>query len=520
MVAYVGLLCILGGHHLVNAVSLGPKIRVNPALLVTMCTGATLSDYPPTASGRAASTKICEPPATLHSKCSNDAISTFANAAAGQCLYTFPDVNEDQSFPFFGVSVVKNDGTNFTTEVVKVLITAFYSNFALNPSACTGCTITEDPYPLPHASKVEIKGLATGVNELLSAALILPRRLENNLRMISPCISGSRCSGARASPIEVIDVVAALDGNPYPTYDVYNSSAFPTSAERFFVRIIPLNNAPNFDAGNPMKNFVACHDCIGLRSLEPDFGQYFAFEGSSATITISGLVARDDDIFEGCNTVTTCLGRQVSVTITTAVGVVRLNTLSDLNLQPTGSSTVLSFVGSMDASNAAIRSLLYNVIGPTTDAASPSRSFNTQKLNGVQEAVEVSVSDQGFSGQSGFANSSNIRFPITIVAMNQAPKVVPAPSLSNSLEGVTITISGPTFSDDDLQDVGFIMTFCKNTLIFLTHFQITLSTYAQREWSSNSTLKALRNLMSIHIYSPHGKMIIPTLRDVGVSVTG
>ena len=80
MVAYVGLLCILGGHHLVNAVSLGPKIRVNPALLVTMCTGATLSDYPPTASGRAAATKICEPPATLHSKCSNDAISTFVNA--------------------------------------------------------------------------------------------------------------------------------------------------------------------------------------------------------------------------------------------------------------------------------------------------------------------------------------------------------------------------------------------------------------------------------------------------------
>jgi hypothetical protein len=338
--------------------------------------------------------------------------------------------------------------------------------------------------------------------------------------MISPCISGSRCSGARASPIEVIDVVAALDGSPYPTYDVYNSSVFPTSAERFFVRIIPLNNAPNFDAGNPMKNFVACPDCIGLRSLEPDFGQYFTFEGSSATITISGLVARDDDFFEGCNTVTTCLGRQVSVTITTAVGAVRLNTLSDLNLQPTGSSTVLSFVGSMDASNAAIRSLLYNVIGPTTDAASPSRSFNTQKLNGIQEAVDLSVSDQGFSGQSGFANSSNIRFPITIVAMNQAPKVVPAPSLSNSLEGVTITISGPTFSDDDLQDVGFITTLCKRILSFLTRFQITLSTYAQREWSSNSTLKALRNLMSILIYSPYGKMIIPTLRDVEVSVTG
>jgi hypothetical protein len=51
-------------------------------------------------------------------------------------------------------------------------------------------------------------------------------------------------------------------------------------------------------------------------------------------------------------------------------------------------------------------------------------------------------------------------------------------------------------------------------------FQITLSTYAQREWYSSFTFKSLRNKMSILINSPYGKMIIPTLRDVDVSVTG
>jgi hypothetical protein len=464
MFAYISFLCILDTRQLAHAGSLDPNIRVHTTSLDTMCTGASLTDYPPSASGRAASKRTCEPPATLHSKCNNDGTSIFFDAAAGQCLYAFPDVNEEQSFLFSGVSIVRSNGTEFTAlDKVKVRITAFYSNFGLDPSVCIGCTITEHPNPQPHASEVEIQGPATAVNALLATALILPRRLENSLRMISPCLAGSRCSPARISSIEVIQVVAALDGSSYPTiYDPFNSSAFPTSAERFFVRIVPLNNAPNFDSGNPMKNFVACTDCTGLRSLEPDFGQYFTFEGSSATITISGLVAKDDDIFEGCNTATACLARQISVIIATAVGVVRLNTLSDLDLQPTGSSTLLSFVASMDASNAAIRSLLYNVIGPTTASASPARFFNTQKQNGVPEAVEVTVSDQGFSGQSGFANSSQIRFPITIVAMNQAPKVTPGLSPSNSLEGVTITISGPAFSDDDISEVRFGTHCCQN----------------------------------------------------------
>jgi hypothetical protein len=109
----------------------------------------------------------------------------------------------------------------------------------------------------------------------------------------------------------------------------------------------------------------------------------------------------------------------------------------------------------VDASNAAIRSLLYDVFNSNTDAASPNRIFNTQKLNGPTEAVVVTVSDQGLSGQSGFANSSTIRFPITVVAVNQAPKAAGLSQTSNSQEGVTITISGPTFSDVDLADVGF-----------------------------------------------------------------
>jgi hypothetical protein len=399
--------------------------------------------------------KLCEPPATLHSQCRNDAISTFASAAAGQCLFSFPDVNEEQSFLFGGVSIVQHDGTDMGMQVANVRITAFYSNIILNPSLCPQCTITEDPNPLPYSTKVHIKGPAASINALLSVAIIMPRNLENSVRMISPCLTGTRCSGARASPIEVIDIVAASENSLFPTYDVYNGTTFPASAERFFVRIIPLNNAPNFDSGNPMKGFVACNDCTGLKSLEPDFGQYFTFEGSSATITISGLVAKDDDAFEGCNTVAACAARQISVTIDTAVGVVRLNTLSDLSLQATGSSTLLSFVGSLDASNAAIRSLLYDVVNSNTDAASPNRIFNTQKLNGPSEAVVVTVSDQGLSGQSGFANSSTIRFPITIVAVNQAPKAVGLSQTSNSPEGITITISGPTFSDVDLADVGF-----------------------------------------------------------------
>jgi hypothetical protein len=468
MGAYIGFLFFLLRHPLAHAGSLDPKIGLKNSALFVMCSGANLNDYPPSDSGRTASKNLCLPPAALHSKC-NDATSSTSDAAANQCLYAFPDVNEEQSFPFSGVSIVQNNGTDFTTERVKVKITAFYSNIVLNHSVCTGCTITEYSNPLPRASKgFEIIGPAAPLNALLAVALIVPRRFENSVRMVSPCLAGSRCSGARISPIEVIDIVAALDGSDYPKNDdVYNSSTFPTAAERFFVRIVPLNNAPNFDAGNPMKNFVACYDCDDeLKSLEPDFGQYFTFEGSSATITISGLIAKDDDLFEGCSTVTACLSRQISVTIATSVGVVRLNTLSDLIIQPTGSSTLQSFVASLDASNAAIRSLLYNVVGPTTDQASPSRSFNTQRLSGLPEAVDVTVSDQGFSGQSGFANSSKIRFPITIVAVNEAPKVTPAPSLSNSNEGVTITFSGPTFSDNDLSDVRFRTTFVNICFVF------------------------------------------------------
>ena len=448
----MALICILRSSFAL-AGPLDPKIKVNAALFVTMCSGATLADYPPTADGRSMAKKICEPPATLHSKC-NDAISTSVIAAFGQCLLSFPDVNEEQSFLFNGVSIVKDDGTDMGMDVLKVQIMAFYSSILLNPNLCPQCTI-EYLNPSSHASKVEIKGPAASLNTLLSSAMIVPQRLENSVRMISPCLSGSRCVDPRASPLEVIDIVAARNGTSYPTYDVSNSTAFPNSAERFFVRYIPLNNAPNFDSGNPMKGFVACHDCAGLRGLEPDFGQYFTFEGSSTTVTISGLVVRDDDVFEGCNTVLACSSRQISVSIDTTVGVVRLNTLSDLSLQTTGSITLLSFVGSVDASNSAIRSLLYDVVNSNTDAASPNRLFNTQKLNGPSEAVVVTVSDQGLSGQSGFANSSTIRFPITVVAVNQAPKAAGLSQTPNSPEGITITISGPTFSDVDLADVSY-----------------------------------------------------------------
>ena len=458
MIARLVFLCIFGCCHYAQAVSLDPKIKVNTASLITMCTGAILADYPPNSNGIAAAKKLCEPPASLHSKCNNDDVSKFVNAAAGQCLYTFPDVNEEQRFTFSGVSIVNNDGTDMTTDVVKVLVTAFYSNFALNLSRCPGCTVTENPNPVPHASKVEIRGPAASVNDLLADALILPQRLENNLRMISPCLLGVRCAGARASPVEVIDIVAARDGSNYPIFDVYNSTAFPTSAERFFVRIVPFNNGPNFDSGNPMKTFVPCRDCSGNKGLEPDFGQYFTFEGSSSlTVTISGLLVKDEDFYEGCNTVTTCLSRQVSVNIDTAVGVVRLNTLSDLILQNTGSNTLLSFVGTLEASNAAIRSILYDVV-TTSTVSSASRFFNTQKLNGPSEAVSVTVSDQGYSGQSGFANATTLRFPITVVAVNQAPKSDVCKSPSSSLEGVTITIAGPAFSDNDIADVGFMWT--------------------------------------------------------------
>jgi hypothetical protein len=414
-----------------------------------------LAEYPPTFNGIESSKRLCLSPAVLHSKCNSDAISSFDSPAAGQCLYTFPDINEEQTFRFSGVSIVHSNGTDATVKVA-VRIKAFYSEVLLDSSLCAECTFNRDVNTLYPASRVEINGPAQSVNDVLAAAHISPRKLENSMRMASLCLQGSRCTLPRASSIEVIDIVAARDGASFPEYDVYNSTSFPVAAERFFVRIVPSNNAPNFDSGNPMKNFVACDaSCDGLRSLELDFGQYFTFEGSSSsTITISGLVVKDDDLFEGCSSVPTCTSRQISVSVKTVTGVVRLNTLSDLSLQASGLSTILSFVGTLDATNAAIRSLLYDVVTVTTDPASPNRLFNTQTLNGPTESVVVTVSDQGYSGQSGFANSTSIRVPITVVAVNQAPKAVgknPPPSR----EGVTITIAGPTFSDVDIADVGF-----------------------------------------------------------------
>ena len=461
MVVTVTFLCIFSCHHyFVRAQIQDPKIKVNTATapLVTMCTGAYLADYPPTADGRAASKKLCEPPLPLHSKCNSDEISFFANAAAGQCLHTFPDVNEEQSFPFAGVSIVNQDDSDMAASViVNVRIEAFFSRIVLDRSICSSadCTFTEDPNTPAPSSTVYIKGSAPKVNAVLAAALISPRPLENSVRMGSQCLLGSRCSGIRHSHIEVIDIRAVKDGHPYPTYNVYNSTAYPTSAERFFVRIMGLNNAPNFNSGNPMKSFVP-----NLQSLEPDFGQYFTFEGGSSSVTISGLVFKDDDMFEGCNSLAACATRTVSVSIDTVTGTVRLNTLSDLNLQATGSSTLLSFTGSVDAANAAIRSLIYDVVTPSTDPASPDRMFNTQKLNGPSEAVVVTVSDQGNSGQSGFANSTSLRIPITVVAMNQAPKAE-GQNPPQTLEGVTITIVGPTFSDIDLLDVSYRLPFLK-----------------------------------------------------------
>jgi len=125
MLALFAFLCILDSSLFARATDLNDlKIKVNTEVFATTCTGAGLAEYPPTFNGIESSKRLCHSPAVLHSKCNTDAISSFDSPAAGQCLYTFPDINEEQTFRFSGVSIVHSNGTDATVKVA-VRIKAF-----------------------------------------------------------------------------------------------------------------------------------------------------------------------------------------------------------------------------------------------------------------------------------------------------------------------------------------------------------------------------------------------------------
>jgi hypothetical protein len=149
-----------------------------------------------------------------------------------------------------------------------------------------------------------------------------------------------------------------------------------------------------------------------------------------------------------------------------------------------------------------IRALVYD-IGARSAEDEQIAVFNTQRLGiDVAEAVTVIVADQGFYGLNQVAATSRIDIPITVVAKNNAPKAVASASgaFVDCVEDEPKVFSGPIVSDiDALDDI--------------------LSSYAEREWLNSAPFIGLKQKLNLTISSPFGKLFLPAIRDVDISIT-
>jgi hypothetical protein len=191
------------------------------------------------------------------------------------------------------------------------------------------------------------------------------------------------------------------------------------------IHIVDVNDAPKIL--HPKDQYTPPEECSDPASENEfcNFGQFFATEDNSDSLQISGISVTDEDIYEQCPPKPTFECAKANVQINAYKGAVQLNTRSNLDFYDNARSKI-GFTSVLTDTINAVKVLYYRV--ETAElVGSPASSvlnYNTQRFGEkTEEYLTVTVSDQGFSGETGIAQFNTIRIDIVIVARNKAPSI-------------------------------------------------------------------------------------------------
>ena len=242
-------------------------------------------------------------------------------------------------------------------------------------------------------------------------------------------------------------------------------------------------------------------ECMDFKSENPEcnFGQFFAYEGTSNSLQIKGVTVSDPDLHETCpESFKECV--RMDVAVRAFKGSVGLNTRSNLNLyfdarQGSGFTAYLVDL------NSAIKVLFYKV--ETENLLGRPQStvlyYNTQN-SGNEEFVSVVVSDQGFTGAARTAVASSIRIDVVIVAVNDPPIVKCAVPEFSPTEDVLGSLRGISIEDIDLSE------------------KIT-SSLASRNWMGKASNSVYLNMMRVRASVTYGVLKLGYTRNLELMYT-
>ena len=232
-------------------------------------------------------------------------------------------------------------------------------------------------------------------------------------------------------------------------------------------------------------------------------GPFYAFEGSTATSTISGTTLVDVDLLENC-----AYSDQKCSTVDAKVAVlhggITLGSQGGISMYKE-TFTTQAFTGPLSSTAISLSTVKYVALSGDPEAVP---TFNTQTLQSDSslptETVSFDVSDQAFTGaviakpgsppQSGAAQVFTKVLNMTVVAMNNPP-LISAPSKLPAKEDFRLGLDGVSVSDVDADS-------------------IVVSTLAQHLWMNLTENQDFLNKVQVTLAVKNGRLYFPLLKGM------
>ena len=355
-----------------------------------------------------------------------------------------------------------------------------------------------------HKMSLEFSGLWTCIDRLIRLITYKPKWNMNTNRIRSPVYD--HASAKFPSELLVIEVSQMIDSNytraKIATGRLQQQRTPWTFAgnNSIIVHIHDQNDPPTIT--HPSSTYIPPIECNDPTSELPEcnFGQYFAYEGTSAIVQIKGVKVADVDMHESCTSLSNQECKLMDIAVRVHKGTVSLNTRSNLyGIVETRSGS--GFTSRLSDLNTAIQKLDYavekdNLLGRPQSTVI---GYNTQ-VPGNVEFVTVTASDQGFSGRFGIKEESSIKIDLVIVAVNDGPVVQSSVSEFTPTEDILGPLKGITISDRDLEEK-------------------VQSTLASRSWTGKASNSLYLNQMRVHLSVTYGVIKMSYVRNLNLIFT-
>lgn len=402
----------------------------------------------------------------------------------------------------------------FTGQEMKVTVAVSYGTFELYNRERLGCSagyetfdgfsVCETVHRFPGTSgaappdlaltfkrfrtggfELSMVGTYAAIETALDDLLYRPRNDQNSVRLRSRTYNPA---AARDQPYE--EMLVAVSQRPI------GGGAWEMRRNMTqFVSIFDVNDPPALR--NPVDAYSPPRVCETPGALQPacHFGQFFSYEDTDRSVSISGVEIADLDVGETCSfEQPEC--NKMDVNVRADKGSISLNTRSRLTFYE-NTRKGQGFTAFNTPSNNAVRVLYYRVellelLGP----ASVVFNFNTQH-SANSEFVELTVKDQGFSGYKGLSKLSSIQIDVMVVAVNDAPTITIQQLEYALFEDQAQILQGLSVADTDVNEV-------------------IESSLARMIWMSEPRNMVLLNQLQVRVSVIHGVLRLRDTRNLRV----